>query len=498
MKSPTSSISSRPRRLRDFLQQKYESIPKTKRHAMLAITCLLWFVVVGAVSGIASLEHGADRPAAGEANTDNTSSSPTTSSAAPTTSTGPISYRMALSIMSRQQGIMNTTTEPGAALQAGIVQKAFAALNAYHGSSQPEIQAYIDKSTAAAASLMTNEAADLTHWPLDRLSNGNAMLADTTNSPTVAAALDALRNTVHLNNMNDESGLWYWQNYPYWSYLDGMYSLGPFVAQDYTHGTAGDDAVITITSTPSHDATQALADKAMLQFDLLWMHCRNSTTGLLVHGYDANRAAPWASKVTGASGVVWARGLGWFMMAVVDTMELVWPTWHGGGEGAAVPAPQVPYFRRLRGMYVSLVMAVLRYADEEETASGEGGGVGWFQVVDGAGREGNYVESSATAMFAYALLKGARLGYLGPDDVPLAREAGVAAHKLLLGRFVTVNEDGLFDWAGSVGVCSLNSTATYDYYVSQPLVPNSVLGAAAFVLASVEVERLNDVSVGLQ
>ena len=30
------------------------------------------------------------------------------------------------------------------------------------------------------------------------------------------------------------------------------------------------------------------------------------------------------------------------------------------------------------------------------------------------------------------------------------------------------------------------------YYINQPLAPNSVLGSAAFVLASLEVERLND------
>lgn len=30
------------------------------------------------------------------------------------------------------------------------------------------------------------------------------------------------------------------------------------------------------------------------------------------------------------------------------------------------------------------------------------------------------------------------------------------------------------------------------YYIKQPIAPNSVLGAAAFILASLEVERLND------
>lgn len=491
MKSPTSSLSSRPRRLRDFLQQKYDRIPKKKRHAMLAATCLLWFLVVGVIAGVASLRHSPDGPP-GESQ-----SSSTSPSWAPTASPGNISYMMARSIISRKQGIMTTPTEPGAALQAGIVQKAFTAYTAYHGP-HPEIQAYVDDSTLAAAELMTHEAADLTSWPLDRLSAGNAMLSDKTGNPTIAAALAALRNTVHLNNVNDEAGLWYWQEYPHWSYLDGMYALGPFVAADWRQGTAGADTLVTTPGISStHNGTQALVDKVFLQFDLLWTHCRNTTTGLLVHGYDARRSAPWASKVNGASGVVWGRGLGWFAMALVDTIELVWPGWHGGAEGGAadaaavVPAEQAISFRKMRGMYVSLAMAVLNYYEE----SGGGGG-GWFQVVDEAGREGNYVESSVTAMLAYALLKGARLGYLGADDVPRARAAGLAAHRLLVERYVVAaadeEGDGLLDWAGTVAVCSLNSTATYEYYVGQPVVPNSVLGAAAFVLASVEVERMND------
>lgn len=453
---------------------------------MLAITCLLWFAVVGAVAGISSLRQGPDGPA-GE------SKSSTTPSWAPTVFAGNISYTMALSIISRNQGIMTTATDPGAALQAGIVQKAFAAYTAYHGP-QPEIQAHIDNSTAAAAELMTHEAADLTSWPLDRLSVGNAMLDDTTGDPTVAAALAALRNTVHLNNVNAERGLWYWQEYPFWSYLDGMYSLAPFVAADYARGTAGADTLTTQGSSTTHNATQALVDKVFLQFDLLWQHCRNSTTGLLAHGYDAGRSAPWASKVTGASGVVWARSMGWFVMALVDTIELVWPDWHGGGEGDAVPEAQAVYFRSLRGMYVSLATALLRYQANDDDDTEPGGG-GWFQVLDGAGREGNYVESSATAMFAYALLKGARLGYLGPDDAPLAREAGIAASEMLLRDYVSPGEDGWLDWGGTVAVCSLNSTATYEYYVGQPIVHNSVLGAAAFVLASVEAERLGDANV---
>ena len=37
----------------------------------------------------------------------------------------------------------------------------------------------------------------------------------------------------------------------------------------------------------------------------------------------------------------------------------------------------------------------------------------WYQVMDSPNREGNYLESTASAMFAYGLLKAANKGYLG-------------------------------------------------------------------------------------
>ncbi|KAG8159670.1 hypothetical protein KVR01_010307 [Diaporthe batatas] len=484
--SARSSSPSRPRRLRDFLRQKYERIPKTRRHAMLAATCLLWFAVVGVVAGVASLRHSPGGPGS---NTSTTTTSPSWVGPA-----GNTSHHMALSIMSRKQGIMTpaSPSDPGAALEAGIVQKALAAYTSYHGT-DPEIQAYIDLSTVSAARLMADEAADLARWPLDRLAVGNAMLADTTGDQAVADALPALRKTVHHNNVNpddgDGGGMWYWQEYPGWAYLDGAYGLAPFVAADYARGMAGDDTVTTSsTGGQGHKAAHTLA-----QLDLLWAHTRDAATGLLVHGYYYHHE----DGITGpeASGVVWARGVALFLMALVDTLELVWPKWRGGGLEWGRPPPEVMLLRRMSGMYASLAMDVLRYVDDESR--------GWFQVVDAAGREGNYVESSATAMFAYALLKGARLGYLGPDpeNAVLAVEAGYAAHKMLVERFVSGSGEGegLLDWAGTVGVCSLNSTADYEYYVSRPLVPNSALGAAAFVLASVEVERLGgDAAVGVK
>lgn len=66
-------------------------------------------------------------------------------------------------------------------------------------------------------------------------------------------------------------------------------------------------------------------------------------------------------------------------------------------------------------------------------------------------------------MFSAALLKGARLGYMMNDSLALEVIAvGKRAHGYLTDTFVTQNETGLLDYDGTVSVCSLNSTASYE------------------------------------
>ena len=87
-----------------------------------------------------------------------------------------------------------------------------------------------------------------------------------------------------------------------------MYSFAPFMA-------AYNQAV----DSNKQDCQEAIVQ----QLDLLWRHCYDDKTGLLVHGYDARRAAVWANSISGASPHVWGRSLGWFCMALVDLVELL-------------------------------------------------------------------------------------------------------------------------------------------------------------------------------
>lgn len=353
------------------------------------------------------------------------------------------SKQMASSIISRGQGIMDGAGGSSELLQAGFTQKAFAAVVAQYPSDaafRAEIEQYVRNSAASVAPFVSNATKDALSYPMDRLSNGNALLqlsrAQGTNSTAAfAGAAQALRESIDLNRRNNESGLWYY-TYPYWSYLDGMYSLAPFYTL-YSLDTALSGGKVN---------TNGL-DDMLLQLQLLEEHCLNETSGLLVHGYDASHTAVWAAAGTGASPHVWGRSLGWYAMALVDTLEIL--------SKAQDACHLTKYTSWLSERYQCLAAALIGAVDPESGA--------WWQVLDQPGREGNYIESSGSAMFAYALLKGQRLGYL--DGVEVADDAsqiGARAQAYLTDAFVVNNSNGTLGYNGTVSVCSLNSTASYE------------------------------------
>lgn len=342
---------------------------------------------------------------------------------------------MASSLIARNDGIMTGEGGSSEPLQAGFTQKAFTALlDQYPGNDQ--IREHITASVDSVLPYLSNATNNALSYPLDRLSNGNAMLSLSQKSgpkmSSYKSGLDALRLSIDLNRRNQEGGLWYY-TYPYWSYLDGMYSLAPF----YTLYTVAQSNATTLNLTALDDMSN--------QINLLWDHCLDANSGLLVHGYDASGTAVWADPETGGSPHVWGRSLGWYIMALVDTLEALPDDRQTGGEH------REPLLQKFR----SLASAVIQAVDPGTGA--------WWQVLDQPGREGNYIESSGSAMFTYALLKGARLGYYSLGDMSaVSTEVAKRAYKYLSDTFVVHEVDGTLGYNGTVAVCSLNSTASYE------------------------------------
>ena len=135
----------------------------------------------------------------------------------------------------------------------------------------------------------------------------------------------------------------------------------------------------------------------------------------------------------------------------------------------------------------------------------------WFQVMDEPGRDGNYLESTCSAMFTYALLKAARKGYVSEKY----RDAGIKAYKGMIEKFIKVNADKTISLTQCCSVAGLGPAVTpeveaamkkvnpkgsvkenkkrdgsYEYYLSEPIRDNDAKGVGPFIWASLEMEMM--------
>lgn len=311
------------------------------------------------------------------------------------------------------------------------------------------VRSNLDLFVGEDGSIRTYKKSDLN---LDMLLSGRALLAvhRLTGDPKYLAAADTLRSQLRDQPRNPSGGFWHKKIYPNQMWLDGIYMAEPF----YTEYSA------------FRNDTAAFRDIAH-QILLIAARTRDETTGLLHHGWDESRSQRWADSATGKSPHIWGRALGWFTMGVLDVLD-TFPEDH-------------PLRDDLLNVFQNLAGSLERFQHTDGL---------WFQVVDQGDRRGNYTEASASAMFTYALAKGARLGYLPRRFADVAR----TAFRGIVTELVTVTDDGLIDLHRVCSVAGLGGDpyrdGSYEYYVSEPQRTNDFKGVGAFLLAAIEIERL--------
>jgi len=162
--------------------------------------------------------------------------------------------------------------------------------------------------------------------------------------------------------------------------LDGIYMAHPFLVK---YGRLFND--------------NAAIDTAVNQTLFVYNQLYDNTTHLIKHAWTSTPAAysAWANATTGNSSEVWSRAMGWYMMALVDMLKYV-PAAH-------------PKRASLLSALSNLAIGIKNYQDATTGL--------WYQVVDkGVGKPGytsaNYIESSGSAMFVYALKTGIDSGWL--------------------------------------------------------------------------------------
>lgn len=362
------------------------------------------------------------------------------------------SVRMAESEMIRNPSLwmVDFVTEKKWNYTQGLMGLAFLRLYEATGDTR-----YFDYARGFADSLIDKDGIiykyKMENFNIDQVNPGKMMfiLYDSTGDRRYEKVIHTLFEQLQNQPRIAEGGFWHKKIYPDQMWLDGLYMGAPFYAEyaiRYNHPEYFADVVN--------------------QFLIVAAHTYDPSTGLYRHAFDASRKMAWADSITGQAPHAWGRAMGWFSMAIVDVLDFLPQEQPGRDEIIEI----------LRNM-------VQKLAEIQDPATG-----GWYQVLDRSGDEGNYIETSCTAMFAYSILKGVRMGYIDQEYLAVAQKA----YQGLLDNFIVTDEAGLVTMKNICGVAGLGGDpyrdGTYEYYIGEVIRENDPKGAGPFIMASLEYE----------
>lgn len=194
----------------------------------------------------------------------------------------------------------------------------------------------------------------------------------------------------------------------------------------------------------------------------------DTKSGLWVHGWDADSEfyddgcsiKNWPDKVTHRNDQIWARGNGWVGMVLADAVE-------------ATPKSS-PLRKKFEKALQQFVSSVAPYQDK---STGH-----WYQLVTLPDLPRNFLESSCTAMYAYAMTKGIRLQVVDRKKyLPIAARAydGLRKHSLRQadGNMIPTRVSG--------GTC----VGDQEYYLTRKITEGSGFGYGSFMMFGLEYEQ---------
>ena len=274
----------------------------------------------------------------------------------------------------------------------------------------------------------------------------------------------------------EEDGVfWHKAIYSYQVWLDGIFMGLPF----YTMA-----APILLSAKEAGK----VYDDAIQQVKTTYERTLDSQTGLNRHAWDETHEMFWADPQTGLSQHCWGRAQGWYTMALIELLDALPTNYARRQEVVAILQQDLEN--------------VVKWQDKESGL--------WYQVMDAPNREGNYLEATCSSMFAYALLKAYRKGYVANNAF---QDAGIRAYRGILQHFIRVNDDETISLTHCCSVAGLGPglsekvkraapnvkenrrrDGSYNYYLSEPVRDNDAKGVGPFIWASLEMEALDDTS----
>lgn len=362
----------------------------------------------------------------------------------------PVSERMAATVMDIWADSLWTGRPFKWTYDQGVILEGIAAV--WKSTGDPKYFNYIKKGmdhfVQADGTIRTYNADS---YNIDNIKNGRALLLlyKATGQEKYLKAVRRLREQLSTHPRTEEGGFWHKRIYPHQMWLDGLYMGQPFYAE---------------YSEMAHD-WQAFNDIAT-QFILMEKNSVDPKTGLLYHGYDESREQKWSDPVTGRSPHFWGRAMGWYGMGLVDALE---------------------YFPENHAKRDSVIAIFNRFAKSVQSVQDQKSGL-WYDILNMPTGKGNYLESSASAMFVYAIAKGVRLGYL-PESYRTVAQTG---YQGMLKEFVETVDADKINLTKTVSVSGLGGNpyrdGSYEYYLSEKVITNDPKGVGSFIQAANEIE----------
>lgn len=296
---------------------------------------------------------------------------------------------------------------------------------------------------------------DLETYNVDNLNEGRVLfdLYRETGKEKYKKAIDLLYSQVKRQPRTETGNFWHKKIYPNQVWLDGLYMAQVFYTRYETEFNGGKNYADIVN-----------------QFQSVYDNMYDKQKRLYYHGWDCSKKAFWSDKVTGLSKSFWLRSVGWYTVGLVDALS-----YFSDGEKQLKD--------KLICIFKETIEGLERYIESEKKM--------FYQVVDQTGREGNYLETSGSAMIAYAMMKGARLGFV---DKRFAR-VGEEVFNGICREYLTetdgkLNLGGICLMAGLGPETNRRRDGTFEYYISEPVVENDAKGTGPFVMAYTEIRQL--------
>ena len=324
-----------------------------------------------------------------------------------------------------------------------------AAIQLYRATGRESFKEYVlrytDHYVTESGEIKTYKPQD---FKLDDVLPGRALIFawEETGEERYRTAAEALLEQLKVQPRTPSGNYWHKKVYPNQVWLDGLFMAMPFrMTWDTRYGKK--DQYLDI----------------IRQFEQVRINMRDAESGLYYHGFDESRQAFWANQESGCSKNFWLRAIGWYLLGLADTIE-------------EMDRKVYDFMRPLQDTLKEALQGLTAYRDR-------GTGLLW-QVVDHPEIQGNYLETSGSAMVAAAIFKACRMRLI------LMEKYEPIAEKILdsLVEKMLVEKDGRLVLDGTCSVAGLGPNpgrrdGSIEYYLSEPIGIDDNKGAAALFMA---------------